>query len=131
LQRLLRDYADYTFDFLAEPTFLTVVDTYGIELIHPRREGRSAQQIGKKGKSNGRWIVGVKLAWLITDRGGAIGPICRPMKQTTPFDRWLPTMMVRQLRCLTWGFAKQMRRSTISSIVSMARGMSALRSKPI
>jgi hypothetical protein len=72
LQRLLRDYATYTFDFLAEPTFFTVVDTYGIELIHPRREGRSAQQIGKKGKSNGRWIVGVKLAWLITDRGEVV-----------------------------------------------------------
>jgi hypothetical protein len=26
-------------------------DTYGIELIHPRREGRSPQQIGRKGKS--------------------------------------------------------------------------------
>jgi hypothetical protein len=22
-------------------------------------------RIGKKGKSNGRWIVGIKLAWLI------------------------------------------------------------------
>jgi hypothetical protein len=72
LQRLLRDYADYALDFLADPSFFTVVDTYGIELIHPRREGRSVQQIGKKGKSNGRWIVGVKLAWLINDRGEVV-----------------------------------------------------------
>src|SRR3954470_3601519 len=63
LQRLLRDYAALALDFLAEPTFFTVVDTYGIELIHPRREGRSKRQIGKKGKSNGRSLVGVKLAW--------------------------------------------------------------------
>jgi hypothetical protein len=72
LVRLLRDYAPLALDFLADPTFFTVVDTYGIELIHPRREGRSKQQIGKKGKSNGRWIVGVKLAWLITDQGEVV-----------------------------------------------------------
>jgi hypothetical protein len=47
----LRDYAAYALDFLADPTFFTVLDTYGIELIHPRREGRSKRQIGKKGKS--------------------------------------------------------------------------------
>jgi hypothetical protein len=27
------------------------IDTYGIELIHPMREGRSPQQIGRKGLS--------------------------------------------------------------------------------
>lgn len=72
LQRLLRDYATLALDFLADPTFFTVVDTYGIELIHPRREGCSPRQIGKKGKSNGRWIVGVKLAWLINDQGEVV-----------------------------------------------------------
>jgi hypothetical protein len=72
LVRLLRDYAGLTLDFLAEPSFFTIIDTYGIELIHPRREGRSPQQIGKKGKSNGRWIVGVKLAWLINDAGEVV-----------------------------------------------------------
>jgi hypothetical protein len=53
--------------FLANPTFFTVLDSYGIELIHPIREGRSLRQIGKKGKSNWRWIVGMKLYWLIND----------------------------------------------------------------
>src|SRR5437868_5376995 len=72
LQRLLRDHAEDTLPFLAETTFFTVVDTYGIELIHPRREGRSKRQIGKKGKSNGRWIVGIKLAWLINDQGEVV-----------------------------------------------------------
>jgi hypothetical protein len=72
LQRLLRDHAEDVLPFLAHPTFFTVVDTFGIELIHPRREGRSKRQIGKKGKSNRRWIVGVKLAWLINDAGEVV-----------------------------------------------------------
>lgn len=33
---------------MAEPTVLGIIDSYGIELIHPVREGRSDQQIGKK-----------------------------------------------------------------------------------
>jgi hypothetical protein len=70
LQRNLRDYAEFTEDFLEKPSFFTVLDTYGIELLHPRREGRSHQQLGRKGLSNGRWIVGIKLGWLITDQGG-------------------------------------------------------------
>jgi hypothetical protein len=72
LQRLLRDHAEDVLPFLADPSFFTVVDTYGIELIHPRREGRSTRQIGKKGKSNGRWIIGIKLAWLINDAGEVV-----------------------------------------------------------
>ena len=72
LLRLLRDYAALTVELLAQPSFCTIVDTYGIELIHPRREGRSKRQIGKKGKSNGRWIVGIKLAWLINDVGEVV-----------------------------------------------------------
>ena len=61
-----RAWADY---FLAEPTVLGVADSYGIELVHPMREGRSAQQIGRKGTSNQRWIVGVKLAYIVNQRG--------------------------------------------------------------
>jgi hypothetical protein len=67
--RLLRGHQDWTNRFLAQPSFFTVVDTFGIELIHPIREGRSPQQVGKKGKSNHRWIVGLKICCLITDDG--------------------------------------------------------------
>ena len=42
-----------------------MIDSYGIELIHPIREGRSPNQLGRKGKSNKRWIVGVKVCWLL------------------------------------------------------------------
>src|SRR5438067_1257770 len=58
LLRLFRTHQDWTQVFLAAPTVLGVIDAYGIELIHPMREGRSPQQIGRKGRSNHRWIVG-------------------------------------------------------------------------
>ena len=48
----------WTDTFFASPTVLGVIDTYGIELIHPIREGRSSRQIGRQGLSNHRWIVG-------------------------------------------------------------------------
>ena len=46
----------------------SVIDSYSIELIHPIREGRNPSQVGKKGLSNRRWIVGVKLCWLVTHK---------------------------------------------------------------
>jgi hypothetical protein len=49
LFRLFKTHQDWTRAFLAAPTVLGVIDTYGIELIHPIREGRSPQQIGRKG----------------------------------------------------------------------------------
>ena len=58
LLRLLKTHQDWTTAFLATPTVLGVLDTYGIALIHPMREGRSPQQIGRKGLSNHRGIVG-------------------------------------------------------------------------
>lgn len=72
IQRALRAHRDWGKQLLADLTFFTVIDTYGIELIHPIREGRSEQQVGKKGKSNRRWIVGIKLCWLVNDRGEVV-----------------------------------------------------------
>ena len=72
LQRLLCTHQDWCQVFLTQPSFFTVIDSYGIELIHPIREGRSARQIGKKGKSNWRWIVGMKVCWLINDDGQVV-----------------------------------------------------------
>lgn len=72
LQRLLHTHQRWCERFLAEPTFFTVIDTYGIELLHPVREGRCKTPLGKKGKSNRRWIVGVKLCWLVNDAGQVV-----------------------------------------------------------
>ncbi len=78
LFRLFAAHRDWTEYFLANPTTLGVADSYGIELIHPMREGRSAQQIGRKGKSNQRWIVGVKVAYIVNQWGLIVAWDCAP-----------------------------------------------------
>ena len=69
LFRLFAAHTAWTEYFLANPTPLDVADTYGIELIHPWREDRADRQIGRKGVSNHRWIVGAKLAYLVNQYG--------------------------------------------------------------
>ncbi len=69
LFRLFVTHQDWTDRFIAAPTVLGVADSYGIEFIHPRREGRTPDQIGKKGISNHRWIVGGKLALVLNQWG--------------------------------------------------------------
>lgn len=78
LFRLFATHRDWTERFLADPTVLGVADTYGIELIHPWREGRSERQIGRKGLSNHRWIVGVKLGYLVNQLGLIVAWDCAP-----------------------------------------------------
>lgn len=58
LFRLFAAHADWAESFLAQPMTLGVIDSYGIELRHPWREDRADRQIGGKGLSNHRWIVG-------------------------------------------------------------------------
>lgn len=72
LFRLFAAHRQWTDRFLAEPTVLGAADAYGIELIHPIREGRSSRQIGRKGISNRRWIVGVKLCLVVNQWGLAV-----------------------------------------------------------
>ena len=69
LFRLFNSHRKWINRFMANPSLIGVVDTYGIELIHPRREGRSPKQIGRKGLSNKRWIVGGKLCLLLNHLG--------------------------------------------------------------
>jgi hypothetical protein len=54
LQRLLKTHQDWNRQLLAAPSFFTVIDSYPIELLFPIRQGRSPQQVGKKGKDKGR-----------------------------------------------------------------------------
>ena len=76
LFRLFKTHTQWTVRFLAEPTVLGVADSFGMELIHPMREGRSPHQIGKKGKSNHRWIVGGKLCFILNQWGLVCGGDC-------------------------------------------------------
>ncbi|HEY5871356.1 MAG TPA: transposase [Candidatus Tectomicrobia bacterium] len=69
LARLLKTHTAWTSRFLAAPTVLGVADTSGIALVHPMREGRSPAQIGKKGLSNHRWIVGGKRCFILNQWG--------------------------------------------------------------
>lgn len=76
LFRLFKVHQNWTERFLAEPTVLGVADSYGIELLHPYRQGRSERQIGKKGFSNHRWIVGGKLCFVLNQLGLISGWTC-------------------------------------------------------
>ncbi len=76
LFRLFNSHSHYIERFLADPSLIGVIDSYGIELLHPIREGRSDTQIGKKGKSNKRWIVGGKLCYLLNHLGLVVSWTC-------------------------------------------------------
>lgn len=76
LFRLFATHRDWSDRLLANPTVFGVIDAYGIEFIHPIREGRSDRQIGKKGISNHRWIVGGKLCLLLNKWGFVVGWDC-------------------------------------------------------
>jgi len=72
LQRLLKTHQSWCRQLLARPSFFTVIDSYPIELLFPIRQGRSPQQVGKKGKDKGRWTVGIKLCWLLNSQGQVV-----------------------------------------------------------
>jgi hypothetical protein len=79
LQRSLRDHQQVCDRFLESPTFFTVGDSFPIELLFPIREGRSQKQVGKKNKDKGRWSIGIKLCWILTDVGRIVGWKWLPM----------------------------------------------------
>jgi hypothetical protein len=89
LFRLFRTHQAWTQAFLAAPTVLGGIDTYEIELIHPMREGRSPQPIGRKGVSNHRWIVGGKLCLLLTQWGLVVGWACATAHVADTTFPWL------------------------------------------
>lgn len=71
LFRLLAVHQDWTRRFLADPTVLGIIDSYGIELLHPVREREKTKRmrIASKGKSNYRWIMGAKLGLIVNQFG--------------------------------------------------------------
>jgi hypothetical protein len=101
LFRLLKTHQDWTRAFLAAPTVLGVIDTYGIELIHPMREGRSPQQIGRKGLSNHRWIVGGKLCLLLNQWGLIVGWACATANVADNTFQWLIRQCEEQMIVLS------------------------------
>ena len=71
LFRLFVQYQELCQRFLAQTTFFGIVDSYGIELVHPWRERRTQREVARKGVSLHRWIVGAKVC-VLTDCLGRI-----------------------------------------------------------
>ncbi len=69
LQRRLLKQQGLVMHFLAEPSLFCVADSYAVELRHPIREFQKPKgsRIGAKGKSNKRWIHGMKMLVLLND----------------------------------------------------------------
>lgn len=76
LFRLFNSHRQYVDQFMADPSMRGVIDSYGIEFIHPIREGRRDKQLGRKGISNHRWIVGGKLGYLLNHLGLIVSWAC-------------------------------------------------------
>jgi hypothetical protein len=89
LFRLLKTHQDWPQAFWAVPTVLGVIDTDGIELLHPRRAGRSPQQIGRTGVSNHRWMVGGTLCLLLNQYGLVVGWACDTAHVADTTLQWL------------------------------------------
>lgn len=89
LFRLFMTHQDWTQAFLAAPTVLGVIDTYGIELIHPIREGRSPQQIGRTGVSHHRWIGGGTLCLGLNQWGLVVAWACATAHVAANTFQWL------------------------------------------
>jgi hypothetical protein len=75
--------------FSDAPTMLGIVDTYGSALIHPIREGRSPQQIGRQGLSNHRWMVGGTLCLMVNQYGLVVAWDCATAKVPDNTFQWL------------------------------------------
>jgi hypothetical protein len=99
--RLFTTHQDWTQAFLAAPTILGGIDTDGIALIHPRREGRSPQQIGRTGLSNPRWMVGGKLCLVLNQWGLIVAWACATAHVADTTFQWLVRQCEAQMRVLS------------------------------
>ena len=101
LFRLFAIHHDWTQVFLAAPTVLGGIDTYGIKLIHPMREGRTPQQIGRKGVSNHRWMIGGKRCLLLNQWGVIVGWACATATVAENTLQWLVRQCEEQMIVLS------------------------------
>jgi hypothetical protein len=80
---------------------LGVIDTYGIKLIHPMRAGRSPQQIGRKGLSTHRWMVGGKLCLVLNQWGLIVAWECATANVSDKTFQWLMRQCEEQMLILS------------------------------
>jgi len=105
LFRLFASHEEHTARFLAPTTALGVADTFGVELLHPIREGRSKGQIGRKGVSNHRWIVGAKLCLAVNQFGLITGwDMARANTHDSAFSSFVATYVNESMVLADTGF---------------------------
>lgn len=92
--------------FIAQPTIIGVADSFGIEFCHPVREMRFSERkrIGKKGKSNSRWIVGGKLCVVLNKWGAVAGWKASTVNSDTEFHPLLKEFEGRMVIFAHTGF---------------------------
>jgi hypothetical protein len=101
LFRLLATHRQGAETFLATPSVLGVVASYGIALLPPLREGRSPQQIGRKGQSHHRWLVGGKLGLLLNPLGLVVAWDCTGAH--APDSAFPPLLEAFEEERIVWG----------------------------
>ena len=105
LQRVLKEYQGWCERLLEGLTVFTVVDSFPIELIFPIRAGRSPQQVGKKNKDKGRWSIGLKLCWMLNDRGHVVGWRWTTMNRPDQdFNSLVEALDGQTITLSDWGF---------------------------
>ena len=90
---------DWTQVFLAAPTVLGVIDTYGIELLHPMREGR-AHSRSAEGPLQHRWMSGRNLS-AAQQWGLIVGWACATANVADNTFQWLVRQVEEQMIVLS------------------------------
>lgn len=82
LHRLLLRHRQWCQRFLAPAEAWLVLDSYAIELTHPVRYRRRRAGLGYKLRDKGgRWLVGVRSAWLVNAYGGIVHCGWQPVRE--------------------------------------------------
>ncbi len=116
----------------AERSLFTVMDSFPIELLFPIREGRAEKQLGRTGRDKGRWMIGVRLWWLLANTGQVVEWYWQPMNvPDKAFNRLAATFDEQTITLADLVSVTKMARPLLSSCAPKALGMSACWSKPV
>ena len=93
---------------LATPTLLSVIDSYPIERLFPIRQGRTPEQVGKKGLDKGRWSVGIKLCSILNTTGQVVAWDWATMNVPDQhFHPLIEQLATTSIVLADWGFRSQ------------------------
>jgi len=101
LLRLFRPPQAWPAAFLAAPTVLGGLDPYGVEVIHPIREGRSTRPIGRKGLSYHRGMIGGPLRLVLNQWGWVVAGVGATATVPAKTFQWLMRQGAGRLRIVS------------------------------